>query len=98
MGRPLATHAAADPADVITSGPGRTARGAAWRWGLLLGFGWLVQAGLRVWFSRGQATPLANPDETAYLVAARVLAGGPAADLSYSTLYPGGYPLLITPT
>jgi hypothetical protein len=41
--------------------------------------------------------PLANPDETAYLVAARVLAGGPAADLSYSTLYPGGYPLLITP-
>jgi hypothetical protein len=26
-----------------------------------------------------------------------VLAGGPAADLSASTLYPGGYPLLITP-
>jgi hypothetical protein len=30
-------------------------------------------------------------------VAARVLAGGPGADLSDSTLYPGGYPLLITP-
>ena len=41
--------------------------------------------------------PLANPDETAYLIAARVLAGGPGADLSGSTLYPGGYPLLITP-
>ena len=41
--------------------------------------------------------PLANPDETAYLIAARVLAGGPAADLSGSTLYQGGYPLLITP-
>jgi hypothetical protein len=53
--------------------------------------------GLRVWFSRHQVMPLANPDETAYLVAARVLAGGPAADLSDSTLYPRGYPLLITP-
>jgi hypothetical protein len=79
------------------SGPGRSTRGAAWRWGLLLGVGWLVQAGLRVWFSRGQATPLANPDETAYLIAARVLAGGPGVDLSGSTLYQGGYPLLITP-
>ena len=101
MGRPLITHAASDPADVVTSGtgagPGRTARAAAWRWGLLLGFGWLVQAGLRVWFSRGQATPLANPDETAYLIAARVLAGGPGVDFSGSTLYQGGYPLLITP-
>jgi hypothetical protein len=101
LGRPLVTHAAADPADVITSGtpagPGRTARGRAWRWGLLLGFGWLIQAGLRVWFSRGQATPLANPDETAYLIAARVLAGGPGVDFSGSTLYQGGYPLLITP-
>ena len=26
-----------------------------------------------------------------------MLAGGPAADFSYSTLYQGGYPLLITP-
>ena len=64
---------------------------------ILLAVGWLVQVGLRVWFSRHQVMPLANPDETAYLVAARVLAGGPAADLSASTLYPGGYPLLITP-
>src|SRR2546423_7590766 len=86
----------------------RTRRGAAgaatassWaagrRWMILLALGWLVQVGLRVWFSRHQVMPLANPDETAYLVAARVIAGGPAADLSYSTLYPGGYPLLITP-
>jgi hypothetical protein len=41
--------------------------------------------------------PLANPDESAYLIAARVLAGGAGADLSGSTLYQGGYPLLITP-
>jgi hypothetical protein len=67
------------------------------RWVLLLALGWLVQAGLRAWFSRMQGMPLANPDETAYLIAARVLAGGPGADLSGSTLYQGGYPLLITP-
>src|SRR6185437_3153977 len=57
----------------------RTRRGAAgtataspWaagrRWLILLALGWLVHAGLRVWFSRHQVIPLANPDETAYLV------------------------------
>jgi hypothetical protein len=64
---------------------------------LLVAAGWLLQAGLRAWFSRGQSVPLANPDESAYLIAARVLAGGPATDFSYSTLYQGGYPLLLTP-
>ena len=73
------------------------ARRAARRWALLVAAGWLLQAGVRVWFSRGQSVPLANPDESAYLIAARVLAGGPATDFSYSTLYQGGYPLLITP-
>jgi hypothetical protein len=73
------------------------ARRSAWRWGLLVGAGWLVLAALRAWFSRSQTVPLANPDESAYLIAARILAGGPAADFSYSTLYQGGYPLLITP-
>src|ERR1700691_2899441 len=72
-------------------------RRTAWRWGLLLVGGWLLQAGLRAWLSRAQVMPLASPDETAYLIAARVLAGGPAANLSGSTLYQGGYPLLITP-
>ncbi|MGB6579417.1 MAG: hypothetical protein WBF34_16020, partial [Streptosporangiaceae bacterium] len=74
-------------------GPARAGR----RWVVLLVAGWLCQAGLRAWFGRMQVMPLANPDETAYLIAARVLAGGPGADLSGSTLYPGGYPLLITP-
>jgi hypothetical protein len=73
------------------------ARRLRWRWGLLLVAGWLCQAGLRVWFSRMQTVPLANPDESAYLIAARVLAGGPATDFSDSTLYQGGYPLLIAP-
>ena len=73
------------------------ARNPARRWGLLLIIGWLVQAGLRAWFSRAQVVPLATPDESAYLIAARVLAGGLPANFSYSTLYPAGYPLLITP-
>jgi hypothetical protein len=68
-----------------------------WLFALLLVAGWLVQAGLRAWFSRAQAVPLDNPDETAYLIAARVLAGGPGANFSGATLYQGGYPLLITP-
>ncbi len=77
-------------------------RSRNWLFALLLAVGWLAQAGLRAWFSRAQVVPLDNPDETAYLIAARVLAGGPAADFSgvtlyHSTLYQGGYPLLITP-
>ena len=68
-----------------------------WLFALLLVAGWLGQAGLRAWFSRAQVVPLDNPDETAYLIAARFLAGGPPADFSGATLYQGGYPLLITP-
>jgi hypothetical protein len=67
------------------------------RWVLLLVAGWIVQAGLRAWLSRAQMVPLASPDESAYLIAARVLSGGVTADFSYSTLYPAGYPLLIAP-
>jgi hypothetical protein len=77
--------------------PAVTAGSSGRLWVILLTLGWLVQALLRLWFSRQQFMPLANPDETAYLIAARVLAGGPGADLSGSTLYQGGYPLLITP-
>jgi hypothetical protein len=76
---------------------GGAGRRSARRWALLLVAGWLVQAGLRAWFSRMQVVPLADPDETAYLITARVLAGGPGVDLSGSTLYQVGYPLLITP-
>jgi hypothetical protein len=73
------------------------ARRTARRWALLVGVGWLVEAGLRIWFGRAQSVPLANPDESAYLIAARVLAGGPTTDFSYSTLYQAGYPLLLAP-
>jgi hypothetical protein len=64
---------------------------------MLVVAGWLCQAGFRAWLSRGQLVPLANPDESAYLIAARVLADGTGGDFAQSTLYPAGYPLLITP-
>jgi hypothetical protein len=85
--------AAAEPSAVDEPSAVRGRR----RWGLLLVAGWLVQAGLRAWLSRAQTVPLAIPDESAYLIAARVFAGGVTANFSYSTLYPAGYPLLITP-
>jgi hypothetical protein len=97
----LAAARRAGPSETQPAGTGPAATGggrrSARRWALLVAAGWLLQAGLRAWFSRGQSVPLANPDESAYLIAARVLAGGPATDFSYSTLYQGGYPLLITP-
>jgi hypothetical protein len=82
---------------VRAAAPQAATRPAARRWALLLVVGWLAQAGLRAWLSRMQVVPLATPDESAYLIAARVLAGGTPDNFSYSTLYPAGYPLLITP-
>jgi hypothetical protein len=68
------------------------------RWALWLTLGYLGQVALRLWLSRSQSVPLANPDESAYLVIARVLAGaGAPSDFSYGTLYQSGYPLLLVP-
>jgi hypothetical protein len=64
---------------------------------LLLVAGWLVQAGIRLLLVHAQAVPAAFPDETGYLLAARWLAGGPGGDLSGSTFYQGGYPLVLVP-
>ena len=94
---PRRSAPARDQSTGTAGGRGAGSARARRRWVVLLVAGWLCQAGLRAWFGRMQVMPLANPDETAYLIAARVLAGGPGADLSGSTLYPGGYPLLITP-
>jgi hypothetical protein len=98
--RPVDVTGRAELADLSTVSPPSTAardRRPARRWGLLLVVGWLVQAGLRAWLSRSQVVPLAIPDESAYLIAARVMSGGAAANFSYSTLYPAGYPLLLVP-
>ncbi|MFC5181863.1 phospholipid carrier-dependent glycosyltransferase [Actinomadura harenae] len=67
------------------------------RWGPLLVAAWVVQVVVRLAFASGQSMPVATPDETGYLFAARVLAGGPPADMSYGTVYRGGYPMLLAP-
>jgi len=96
LARLLIRSGTTDPTGACVT-PSTDGRRTARRWALLVAVGWLLQAGLRAWFGRGQSVPLANPDESAYLIAARVLAGGPATDFSYSTLYQAGYPLLISP-
>ena len=63
----------------------------------LLLLGWLAQAALRFGLAWHRLGPVAHPDEAGYLVAARLLAGGPGADLSGHTFYQGGYPLLLAP-
>ncbi|MFV2174422.1 hypothetical protein ACFHW2_07835 [Actinomadura sp. LOL_016] len=74
----------------------RTRRGRR-RWALAFVLGWLAQVGIRVWLASGQTLPVATPDESGYLFAARVLTGGPDADMSYGTVYRAGYPLLLVP-
>ncbi|MEV5824464.1 hypothetical protein AB0L25_02695 [Spirillospora sp. NPDC052242] len=73
------------------------ARRARRRWALAFVLGWLGQVGIRVWLASGQTLPVATPDESGYLFAARVLTGGPDADMSYGTVYRAGYPLLLLP-
>ena len=90
--RPLRQHLAAPP--------GGSGAGRRWssRWALVLVLGYLAQVAFRLWLSRHQVVPLANPDESAYLVEARVLAhAGAPSDFSYGTLYQAGYSLLLVP-
>jgi hypothetical protein len=63
----------------------------------VVAIGYLVQAGLRLWWSWGVNFPRADPDEIGYLIAARILSGGAHADLTGATFYQAGYPLLLTP-
>ncbi|WP_203596683.1 hypothetical protein, partial [Actinomadura bangladeshensis] len=67
------------------------------RWAWLFVLGWAAQVALRLWLGSGQTIPVATPDESGYLFAARVLTGGPDADMSFGTVYRGGYPLLLLP-
>ncbi|MEO3892150.1 hypothetical protein [Nonomuraea sp. B5E05] len=80
---------------LVSGGEARRPRIRSWAVALLLG--WLGQAVLRVVLGVQHAAPLLIPDESGYLLAARLLAGGSAADLSGRTFYQGGYPLLIAP-
>ncbi|WP_157253465.1 glycosyltransferase family 39 protein [Nonomuraea typhae] len=83
--------------DRPTTGPAPQPRRRALRPIWLLAGGWLAQVLLRLWMFRYHTGPVANPDEVGYLLAARLLAGGPGGDYSGSTFYQGGYPLLLTP-
>ncbi|MFC4007644.1 hypothetical protein ACFOY2_10440 [Nonomuraea purpurea] len=67
------------------------------RLGWVLAAGWIAQVALRLWLYRYHTGPVANPDETGYLLAARWLAGGPGADLSGSTFYQAGYASVLVP-
>src|SRR5690606_355223 len=61
------------------------------RWALLFGLGWLAQVAVRLWLGAEQTGPGATPDESGSLT------GGPDADMSFGTVYRGGYPLLLLP-
>lgn len=66
-------------------------------WPLLLLGGWILQGGIRWVLALHQRVPMLIPDESGYLLAARLLTGGAAGDLSGRTFYQAGYPLVITP-
>ncbi|MFF4619865.1 hypothetical protein [Nonomuraea jabiensis] len=92
----MASTTAVTPSSSLGSDDkGRFSRLRPWPMALLLG--WLAQAVLRVLLGIQHAVPLLIPDESGYLLAARLLSGGAAADLSGRTFYQGGYPLLIAP-
>jgi hypothetical protein len=75
--------------------PPRPRRHRAVPWLLVAGFA--VQVCVRLWFARARTGPVANPDETGYLLAARLLSGGHGGDMSGNTFYQGGYPALLVP-
>ncbi|MBX6721666.1 MAG: phospholipid carrier-dependent glycosyltransferase [Dactylosporangium sp.] len=82
------------PAEAITK---TAAAGRQVPWPYLLAGGWLVQFLVRLPLIGTHRLPPVMPDETGYLMAARLLAGREGSNLSGLVLYQGGYPLLISP-
>ena len=98
MGNPLSTVSRKPRNTRLAAGTAAAGRRWSPWWALALVLGYLAQVAFRLWLSRHQVVPLANPDESAYLVEARVLAhAGAPSNFSYGTLYQGGYPLLLVP-
>ena len=58
---------------------------------------YLVQVAFRLSLVTSFTYPSVHPDEDAYLVLARILAGGHNTYMPAGEVLPGGYPLLITP-
>jgi hypothetical protein len=63
----------------------------------MLACGFAGQVLVRLLMAAGRKVPLMIPDETGYLLTARLLSGGATGDMSGRTFYQAGYPLLITP-
>src|SRR5437868_5155017 len=66
-------------------------------WPLLILGGWIIQAVIRLAFTLHHRVPILIPDETGFLLAARLVTGGAAGNLSGCTLYQAGYALVIAP-
>ena len=68
------------------------------RWFVALLIGWLLQVAWRLWFARNVNQPVAHPDESSYLLVARLLAGGPESTITtQNPLRQMGYPAVLTP-
>ncbi|MCX4748472.1 hypothetical protein OG455_23650 [Kitasatospora sp. NBC_01287] len=106
-----ATTISGDPAGrgatPAASTPRRRARGTARPAGarrdprllttLALAVGYVLQVGFRLWLVRNRDCPAVLPDETYYLVQARILAGLPTTSIPGDQVVPSGYSLLISP-
>jgi hypothetical protein len=65
---------------------------------VLLVAGFVAQVAWRLHLSLPLTGPVVHPDEDGYLLAARILAGGPTATLpTWSIMRPMGYPLVLAP-
>lgn len=84
------------PQEVVRSRASRAGRRVRW-WPVVMCGGWLAQVAIRVILAALHKFPVLIPDETGYLLAARLLAGGASSDLSGRTFYQGGYSLLLCP-
>ncbi|MEY9837229.1 ArnT family glycosyltransferase [Streptacidiphilus sp. EB103A] len=62
-----------------------------------LALAYVVQVAFRLVLVASMTFPSVHPDEDAYLVLARILAGGSNTAMPAGEVLPGGYPLLITP-
>jgi hypothetical protein len=105
-----ATPAVADPEDRAGARPeSRSGQGSAvvsraqglitrpWFVPAALALAYVVQVAFRLVLVASMTYPSVHPDEDAYLVLARILAGGTNTAMPAGEVLPGGYPLLITP-
>lgn len=100
----LASMSPADPDTDRTardSSAGSRIRAGWWhaRWVVpsALAVGYLLNVLFRLSLVTRQDFPTVNPDESMYLVMARIMAGRPTTEIPGDQVIPGGYSLLISP-